>query len=105
VLYFERNIFGKAARIQTGVEFTYFSRFTSEAYMPATSVMYLQDEISIGNFPYFNFLFNFKIKEFTFFLRLENITQGLFKYNYFAAPFTPLPDFAIRAGATWRFFN
>jgi len=105
VLYFERNIFGEAARIQTGVEFTYFSRFTSEAYMPATSIMYLQDDIAIGNFPYFNFLFNFKIKEFTFFLRLENITQGLFKYNYFAAPFTPLPDFAIRAGATWRFFN
>jgi hypothetical protein len=105
VLYLERNVFAKAARIQTGVEFNYFSRFVSEAYMPATSVMYLQDNISIGNFPYFNFLFNFKIKDFTFFLRLENITQGLFKYNYYAAPYYPLPDFALRVGATWRFFN
>ena len=105
VLYFERDVFGKAARIQTGVEFNYFSRFVSEAYMPATSVMYLQDDIAIGNFPYFNFLFNFKIKDFTFFLRLENITQGLFKYNYYAAPYYPLPDFALRVGATWRFFN
>ena len=105
VFYFERDIFSKAARLQTGIEFNYFSSFTSEAYMPATSMMYLQDDINIGNYPYFNFLFNFKIKEFTFFLRLENITQGLFKYNYYAAPYYPLPDFSFRIGATWRFFN
>jgi hypothetical protein len=73
--------------------------------MPATSMMYLQDGIRIGNFPYFNFLLNFKIQEFTCFLRLENISQGLFKYNYYAAPYYPLPDFTLRIGATWRFFN
>ena len=105
VVYYERDIFKRAARLQTGIEFNYFSSFKSEAYMPALGMMYLQDDISIGNFPYFNFLFNFRIQEFTFFLRLENITQGLFKYNYYAAPYYPLPDFAFRIGATWRFFN
>jgi hypothetical protein len=108
VLYYQGDVFRDAARIQTGVEFKYFSNFLSERYMPATTVMHLPTEENqqmIGNFPYFNFLFNFKIKEFTFFLRLENVTQGLFKYNYYGAPGYPLPDFNVRVGATWRFFN
>lgn len=105
ILYFERDLFNHATRLQAGVELEYFSSFESEAYMPATSMMYLQDGIRIGNFPYFNFLLNFKIQEFTCFLRLENISQGLFKYNYYAAPYYPLPDFTLRIGATWRFFN
>jgi hypothetical protein len=104
-VYFERDIFNKAARMQTGVEFQYFSNFTSESFMPATTSMYLQNDIQIGNYPYFNFLFNFKIQEFTFFLRLENITQGLFAFDYYAAPYYPRPDFALRIGANWRFFN
>ena len=73
--------------------------------MPATTIMYLQDDISIGNFPYFNFFVDLKIDDFVFFVRLENITQGMFGYNYYAAPLYPLPDFAFRFGATWRFFN
>jgi hypothetical protein len=67
--------------------------------------MYLQNDIQNGNFPYFNFFLNFRIQEFTFYLRLENVTQGLFAFDYYAAPFFPLPDFAFRIGATWRFFN
>jgi hypothetical protein len=105
VFYFERDIFNRAARLQTGIEFLYFSSFTSEAYMPATTSMYLQNDIQTGNFPYFNFFLNFRIQEFTFYLRLENVTQGLFAFDYYAAPFFPLPDFAFRIGATWRFFN
>ena len=104
-LFYQKDIFNRKARIQTGVEFNYFSAFKSEQYLPATSVMFLQDDVTIGNFPYFNFLFNFRIQTFTFFVRLENITEGLFEYNYYAAPFYPLPDFSFRVGATWRFFN
>ena len=104
-LFYQKDIFNGKARLQTGLEFNYFSAFKSEQYMPATSVMFLQDDVTIGDFPYFNFLFNFRIQTFTFFVRLENVTQGLFEYNYYAAPFYPLPDFSFRVGATWRFFN
>jgi len=106
ILFYEISSFKNALNMHFGVEFQYFSSFTSEVYMPATSIMYLQDDHgNIGNFPYFNFFADFKIKDFILFIRLENITQGMFEYNYYAAPSYPLPDFAFRFGATWRFFN
>ena len=89
ILYYEFQSFNNALAMHFGIEFRYFSSFVSENYMPATTVMYLQDDVSIGNFPYFNFFVDLKIREFGFFLRLENITQGLFEYNYYAAPGYP----------------
>ena len=105
ILFYELSAFKNALNMHFGVEFQYFSSFASEAYMPATTIMYLQDETRIGDFPYFNFFANFKIKDFILFVRLENITQGIFDYNYYAAPSYPLPDFTFRFGASWRFFN
>jgi len=105
ILFYEVSTFKNALNMHFGIEFNYFSSFTSRTFLPATTVMYLQDQVNIGNFPYFNFFADFKIKDFVFFVRLENITQGLFDYNYYAAPSYPLPDFAFRFGATWRFFN
>ncbi len=104
-LYYEVSAFKNALNSHFGIEFEYFDSFKSNAYMPATTVTYLQNDVEIGNYPYFNFFLDFKIQELVFFLRLENITQGLFEYNYYAVPNYARPDFNIRIGATWRFFN
>lgn len=103
--YYEHNLFKNIARLQTGISWHYFSEYVSQAYMPATSQMYLQNDVAIGDFPYINFFFNFRIQYFTFYLRIENVSEGLFGHTYFAAPAYPLPDFTLRMGATWRFFN
>jgi hypothetical protein len=104
-LYHQKKYFNGNLDAQLGIEFQYFSSFSSDAFMPATSVMILQNGQEIGNFPYFNFFAGIKIKEVNVYVKLENVAEGLFPRNYYAAPNYPLPDFAIRLGATWRFFN
>lgn len=105
VFYYQRPFFKSRLKMQTGVDFQYFSSFMSEAFMPLTSVMFLQDEQFIGNFPYITFFVGLNIREFSIFFRLENITDNLLPINYYAAPHYPLPPFNFRFGATWTFFN
>jgi hypothetical protein len=73
--------------------------------MPLTSIMFLQNEESIGHYPYATLYGAIKIKEFSLFLRLENITDNLLPRQYFAVPNYPLPPFNFRFGAKWNFFN
>ncbi|MGB0978614.1 MAG: putative porin, partial [Croceimicrobium sp.] len=67
--------------------------------------MYLANEYEIGDFYQLDAFAQFKISKAVIFLKMQNLTQGLTPYNYWAAPHYPLNDRVFRFGINWRFFN
>jgi hypothetical protein len=72
---------------------------------------FLQDSVTIRNLPQVDAFFNFRIKSFIGFIKMENlntvdITHGFgFTNNNFAAPLYPIPGLIIRFGMQWGFVN
>ncbi|MEZ4874645.1 MAG: putative porin [Flavobacteriaceae bacterium] len=104
-LYFQDEWFKKAAFIQTGVKFKYFSKYTMNAYDPVLAEFYVQNNETLGGFPIFDLFFNAKIRQTRIFFSYEHINQ-LFNStnNHYAAPNYPYRDAVLRFGLVWNFF-
>lgn len=103
--YYMGNIFKAAAKIQMGVQLNYFTAYYANSFMPATGVFHLQDDKEIGNAPVLDAFVNLRIKTFRLFLKFENVSEGLFEYNYYASPRYPLADSNFKIGIVWSFFD
>lgn len=103
--YYMGSIFKAAAKVQLGVQLNYFSAFYANSFMPATGIFHLQDEKQIGNAPVIDAFLNLRIKTFKLFLKFENVSEGLFEYNYYASPRYPLADRNFKIGIVWNFFD
>ncbi len=104
-LYFGFDLFDGALKVLTGLEASYFSSFASPSYMPATGRFYLANEYPIGDYWIIDAFAHLKVGKAIFFLKMENLTEGITPYNYWAAPHVPLNDRLFRVGINWRFFN
>ena len=103
--YFQDHIFkGDALHLQTGITFTYFSKYYMNAYNPLLSEFYLQNEAEYGGFPLFDFFINAEIRRTRFYLLFEHINSHYTGYNYYSAPTYPYRDFIVRFGLVWNFF-
>ena len=91
---------------QIGVDFRYNTSYEAYAYMPGISQFYLQNNVSIGNYPFFDVWVSGRIKRFRIFFKSEHVTSGLFGYKYYATPGYPFyPRTIIRLGLRWMFNN
>ena len=103
--YYANYIFkGKPMYIETGVSFSYFSKYMMSAYNPLISEFYLQDEREYGGFPLLDFFVNFKVKTMRVYFKLEHFNSGFSENLYYSAPTYPYRDFVIRFGLEWNFF-
>jgi hypothetical protein len=103
--YYANYIFkGKPMYIETGVTFSYFSKYMMNAYSPLISEFYLQDDREYGGFPLLDFFVNFKVKTMRVFFKFEHFNSGFSEKNYYSAPTYPYRDFVIRFGLVWNFF-
>lgn len=101
----EFPMFKKRMQGRLGMEATWYSDFKGNAYMPATGVFYLQDSLSIGNYPFIDMFFNFRIRNVRAFVKMTHINSGMMGYQYWAAPRYAFRDRAIRFGLEWKFYN
>ena len=102
--YYADEVFKKAMYLQTGINFSYFSRYNMNAYDPVLAEFYTQNDISYGNFPRIDFFLNAKIQQTRIFLKAEHFNSSLTGYNYYSAPNYPYRDFVVRFGLVWNFF-
>lgn len=103
--YYANYIFkGKPMYIETGVSFSYFSKYMMSAYNPLISEFYLQDDREYGGFPLLDFFVNFKVKTMRVYFKLEHFNSGFSENLYYSAPTYPYRDFVIRFGLVWNFF-
>ncbi len=108
---FEGNFY-KNLFLSTGIETRYYSAYKADNYSPFSAQFFFQDQQTITNRPDINAFFNFRIKSFKGFLRLENLNTlansdkgiGFTHYN-FTAPHYPARSMWFRFGIWWSFVN
>lgn len=103
-LYFSKEIFKKAMKLQTGVTFNYFTKYNMNGYDPLLAEFYTQNETELGGFPRLDFFINAKVRQTRIFLKAEHLNSPFTGYDYFSAPNHPYRDFTIRFGLVWDFF-
>ena len=104
-IYYSDFIFKKAMYIQTGITFSYFSKYYANDYNPLIGEFYVQQEKQIGDFPMFDFFINAEVGQTRIYLKAEHFNSALSGYDFYAAPNYPYRDFIVRFGLVWNFFK
>lgn len=104
-LYYEHALFKKALLLQVGASVYYTSAYYADAYMPATSQFYLQDEKKYGNYPFIDFFINGQIKTVRIFFKVDHLNSGLTGNNYLQTPGYPYAGRTFKFGISWKFFD
>jgi hypothetical protein len=104
-IYFTGQWFRKAMEVNYGADVFYFSSFFGDAYMPASGMYYLQNEKKIGNYPFVDLFFNFKINRAKVFLKMEHVAAGFIGNQFYTTPHYPGNDRQFRVGISWKFFD
>ncbi|EAQ42248.2 putative porin [Polaribacter sp. MED152] len=102
--YYADNWFkGDAMFVNIGVTFKYFTAYNVNAYNPLLAEFRLQNDEEIG-FPTIDVFFNARVRRTRLYLKVDNVTSGFTKKNYFSAPNYPYRDFTVRFGLVWNWF-
>lgn len=104
-LGYSQPIFHKAAILHPNITVRYFTKYYADAYMPATRIFHLQNEVQIGNFPFIDLALSLKVKKAHIFFAYSNMFLLTGNYNSFIAPHYPMRDSKIFIGVNWRLFN
>jgi hypothetical protein len=94
---------GKPMLVNIGITFKYFTKYKANAYNPLLAEFTLQNDEEIG-FPTFDVFFNAQVRRTRIYLKVDNVTSGFSKKNYFSAPNYPYRDFTVRFGLVWNWF-
>lgn len=102
--YYTDNWFkGDPMLVNIGVTFKYFTEYNANAYNPLLAEFRLQNDEKIG-FPTVDVFFNARVRRTRLYLKVDNVTSGFTKKNYFSAPNYPYRDFTVRFGLVWNWF-
>ena len=105
-LYFSDYFFKRALFLQTGVTFSYFTKYYANDYNPVIAEFFIQNQKQIGDFAMFDFFVNARIRQTRIFIKAEHFNSAWDKTNeFYAAPSYPYKDFVIRFGLVWNFFK
>ncbi|MEC4116156.1 putative porin [Myroides phaeus] len=104
-LYYSDAFFDKALKFQTGITFSYFTKYYGNDYNPLLGDFFVQDKVKIGGYPVFDFFVNMKVRTARIYLKLEHFNSSMSGYNYYSAPNNPYRDFMFRFGIAWNFFT
>ncbi len=104
-LFYNGSLAKNNLLLQIGAQVQGYDAFYAYSYMPSTQTFYLQDTYKTDLYPYVDVYLNARIRPVTFFLKLENVLQGLSGPNYALVPGYYQTDRAFRFGLTWMFFD
>lgn len=107
---FEGNFFTNLF-LSTGFEIRYYTNYKADRYSPLTGQFFYQEAYTTSNRPDVNLFFNFRIKSFKGFVRLENLNtlnpNDKYQFNEYsyAVPRYPQKALWLRVGIWWNFVN
>ncbi len=91
--------------LQPSATIYYFSSYKADAYMPVTRTFYLQDEVSIGNYPLIDLYVTFKIKRADVYVGYTNLYTFSQVFECFNSPHFPSRDRRFVFGLRWRLYK
>ncbi|HBX49578.1 MAG: hypothetical protein A2275_17870 [Bacteroidetes bacterium RIFOXYA12_FULL_35_11] len=101
--FFKFNFFKAKLPTHIGFDVYYNSYYKGYAYMPATSVFYLQYQKKMGGHPYIDFFIAAQRKKARLFFKLEHLSALMSKRNYYTVLNYPMNGFTMKFGVSWRF--
>lgn len=105
-LYFTGNILKNRLNLSLGADFRVNQAFKPEGYQPISAQFYIQDSLSQAIYPWLDVFAAFKVQNFRFFVRMENMSNLWNKgVVFFQTANYPQPFRAIRFGINWRFMD
>lgn len=104
-LYYSDHLFKKAMFLQTGITFSYFSKYYANDYNPVIGEFFVQNKKEIGGFPMLDFFINAKIRQTRIYLKAEHFNSSFTGNDFYSAPNYPYRDFIVRFGLVWNFFS
>lgn len=104
-LYLQSYLFKKVMLAKLGVIFQYNSPYFADAYAPLTGTFRIQNRLSIDMEPRLDVYVAFRIWQFRFFVRAENLLILSNERNYFNHYRYPIHSFVVRFGISWRLFD
>lgn len=102
---YQFKVIKNALDIRLGAETYYRTLFYAPGYSTDLGVFYAQRSMKIGNYPMINVFLSLKWKNANVFVRIFNVAQGAFGYDFFAAPHYPDRRRSFRLGINWYFYN
>ena len=102
---YSQPIFNNKAVLQPSISIAYFTSYYADAYMPATRVFYLQNDVMIGNYPYIDMFLSLKVKRANIYFGYSNMFMLSGIRNSFIAPHYPMHDSKMFIGVNWRLFG
>ncbi|MEO7177019.1 MAG: putative porin [Saprospiraceae bacterium] len=102
-LYWQRNLFKRAARLQLGADCRLTDSYHLNAYEPIIGQFYIQNEDQYPVNPIVDIFANLRIKSFRGFVKLENMLNLFDKSVNIQVASYPLPDWGLRFGIGWVF--
>ncbi len=103
--YFEKFYFKNALLAQVGLNLHFNSAYFADAFMPASSFFYRQEEKKTGGYALMDLFFSIKIKTARIFLKVENIGDGIIGDSYYLTPTYPQAGRTLQFGLSWRFYD
>jgi hypothetical protein len=91
--------------LEYGLDFRYNTPFTGYSYMPATGAFYLQNSVSMGNYPWLDFFAQIKVKRTRLFVEWCHTFSGLLAENSFPVAHHPYMRPHLKYGVYWHFYD
>lgn len=104
-LYIQSYIFKRAMLAKLGVLFNYHTPYKVNGYAPLTGTFHIQNEFINTIYPRIDAYVSFRIWQFRFFIRGENLLHFAYEENYATAYRHPITNFVVRVGISWRLFD
>ena len=103
--YWENAWFNQVLFTQLGFDLFITSPYIGNAYMPATGVFYLQNDQTIGGYPFLDLFLAVRLKRARLFASYNNVLSGLVNNNYFTLSNYPAKPRYLGIGLGWTFYD
>lgn len=105
-LYLKTKPLFKALTLQLGVDLRYNTKYYAPAYMPATGMYYAQNQIELGDYPYYDAYLSFHLRTIRFFFEYSHLNRiWTNNNNYLVTPGYALDPNYIKLGVSVNFAN
>jgi hypothetical protein len=104
-LYVEGDIFKKNMLLRFGFDMRYHSAWYANSYMPIIGQFIIQQKQEIPAFPLLDIFVSFKVSDFRFFFKMDNLNGFWQKQPAYTLYHYPVPDRLIKFGLGWNFRN
>lgn len=103
--YYIFNVLRGKLKIQVGMDLMYNTPYYADGYDPVLHQFYCQQELKVGNYPYWDLNLTLKIKRLAFFFRAGHVLSGVIGQNYFLTPYYPAMGRNFQVGVNWKFYD